>query len=96
MSIFYGDRGLFDEQEGLDFLASEMSDENNQPAHLPPLAHDICKLIGFQSLAMQIVGGFVKPTNKKRIALTWEEVYDIVIELRASLGINETTKPQPN
>ena len=87
MGIFYGDKDIFDEKEGLEFLASEMTDENG-PAVLPPLAEKVCSLVAYQRLALQIIGGFKAPTNKKRIPLTWEEIFDMVMEIRSELGIH--------
>lgn len=86
MKVFQGNRDILTETEGIEFLASELTDDNG-PGKLPPIALKIIALVGYQRLALQIIGGFVKPTNKKRVPLTWEEVYDMIIELRSQLGI---------
>ena len=79
----------FTEGEGLTFLASEIGEEISA---LPEEAVTVAKFVGYQRLALQIVGALKAPINKKKVPLTWPAILDIVVELRNDLGLASTEK----
>jgi small GTP-binding protein len=81
-SVDEKDVDAFTKQEGLDFILSEIDEKE-----IPDLAKQICELIGYQRLALQIIGAFKSPINSKKVALSWEEIYDIVLDIRNQLGL---------
>ena len=73
---------VFSPEEGESFLAAEIGVEK-----LPPIGVEVAALVGYQKLALQIVGAFIQPISKKKKAISWDECKDIVTELRLELGI---------
>ena len=71
-------------EDGLEFLASEIGEE---VPNLPELAVEVARLVGYQQLALQILGGLKAPISKKKVPLSWDEIVVLVRELRAELGI---------
>ena len=55
--------------------------------NLPPEARKLASWVGYQRLALQIIGALKAPISKKKIALSWVEISDIVVELRKELGL---------
>ena len=51
------------------------------------IAIEIIGLVGYQRLAMQIIGALKSPINKKKVPMTWIEIKALVIELRSELGL---------
>lgn len=45
-------------------------------------------LIGYQRLAMQIIGALKSPINKKKTPMTWNEIKILIIEIRLELGLS--------
>ena len=54
------------------------------------MAVEVVRLIGYQRLAMQIIGTLKVPINKKKVSMSWPEIKDLIIELRAELGLFTT------
>jgi small GTP-binding protein len=73
---------IFDEEEGLKFLAAEIGED---PANLPPIAIKLAAMVGYQRLALQIVGALKSPISKKKVPMNWNEIYEVVHELRKEL-----------
>ena len=72
----------FSIEEGETFLAAEIGIDK-----LPPIGVEVAAMIGYQKLALQMVGAFIHPISKKKKAMTWEECHALVVELRLELGI---------
>lgn len=77
---------IFDEQEGIQFLAAEIGED---VTNFPEIGKRISKLVGYQRLALQIIGGLKSPISKKKTPMTWEEILDIILELRKELNLSE-------
>ena len=75
---------VFTMEEGLGFLAGEIGEDTEA---LPPIALEIAALIGYQRLALQLVGALKAPISKKKAPLSWDEIKAIIIELREELGL---------
>jgi ADP-ribosylation factor-like protein 13B len=75
---------VYTKEEGEVFLANEIGEEL---ASLPPIALEIAGLIGYQRLALQMVGAFKAPISKKKTPMSWEEIRALVMELRSELGL---------
>lgn len=75
---------VYTKEEGEVFLANEIGEEL---ASLPPIALEIARLIGYQRLALQMVGAFKAPISKKKTPMSWEEIQTLVMELRSELGL---------
>lgn len=75
---------IFDIDEGVNFLAGEIGVE---PQNLPEKAQEIASLVGYQRLALQIVGALNCPISKKKFPMSWDEIYETVMELRQELGL---------
>ena len=77
-------KDIFDEEEGLTFLAAEIGEEVSR---LPDIAVSIAALAGYQRLALQIIGALKAPINKKKVAMSWEEIHALIVELRKELEL---------
>jgi hypothetical protein len=75
---------VFTLEEGLAFLAGEIGEDTEA---LPPIALEIAALIGYQRLALQLVGALKAPISKKKAPLSWDEIKALIIELREELGL---------
>ncbi len=78
-------QNLFSEEEGLTFLAAEIGEESSST--LPDVAVDIAALVGYQRLALQIIGALKAPISKKKVAMEWGAILTLVQELRAELQL---------
>ena len=78
------EKNIFDVDEGISFLASEIGED---AATFPEIGRKISAMIGYQRLALQIVGALKSPINKKKVPMSWEEIYALVEELRHELGL---------
>ena len=74
----------FTKEEGETFLASEIGED---VAGMSETAKQIATLIGYQRLALQLVGALKAPISKKKVAMSWEEIRDLVLELRSEIGL---------
>jgi hypothetical protein len=54
------------------------------------IAIEIIGLVGYQRLAMQIIGGLQCPVNKAKVPLSWLEILALIVELRLELGLPQT------
>lgn len=83
-NVFQSPQDIFDEMTGLQFLASEIGEDDHS-------LEDIGKLtaagVGYQRLALQIIGGLKCPISKKKSPMSWKEIYDLVLEIRSELGL---------
>lgn len=77
---------VFTMEEGLTFLAAEIGED---PEDLLPIARRICAGVGYQRLALQIVGALKAPISKKKVPMEWEEIQTLVFEVREELGLPE-------
>lgn len=73
---------VFSVEDGETFLAAEIGVDK-----LPPIGVEVAAMIGYQKLALQMVGAFICPISKKKKARSWEEVKQLVSELRLELGL---------
>jgi hypothetical protein len=58
------------------------------PAALPPAALAVAALVGYQKLALQMVGNMRVPVSKKKRAWEWSEVTELICKLRCEVGID--------
>lgn len=75
---------IYDEDEGIAFLADEIGLTKDT---IGAEAIEIAHLIGFQRLALQICGALFAPISKKKTPMSWAEIKELVVELRAELGL---------
>eukprot|EP01035_Chromulina_nebulosa_P021280 gene21280-27573_t len=54
---------------------------------LPDIAKEICQLVGYQRLALQIIGSFKSPVSKKKTPMSWDDILTLIMELRNELGL---------
>jgi ADP-ribosylation factor-like protein 13B len=76
---------IFSIEEGLQFLASEIGLSTGD--ELPTIAKDIAAYVGYQKLALQMIGAFYAPISKKKVPMEWQELLDLVTALRQELGL---------
>ena len=48
---------------------------------------EIVALVGYQRLAMQIIGALKAPINKKKEPMGWNEIKILLVELWLELGL---------
>lgn len=75
---------IYDVDEGITFLADEIGLTKDT---IGAEAIEIAHLIGFQRLALQIVGALFAPISKKKTPMSWAEIKELVVELRGELGL---------
>eukprot|EP01031_Cornospumella_fuschlensis_P025118 gene25118-30335_t len=80
------DSNIFSAQEGEEFLAAEIGVEGNGEG-LGELGRRIAQGVGYQRLALQMVGSLKVPISKKKVAMSWEEIDELVQGLRVELGL---------
>jgi hypothetical protein len=73
------------EEEGLAFLAGEIGSEAKD---LPANAVSICLLVGYQRLALQIIGGLHCPISKKKDPMSWDDLLILVKDIRIELNLD--------
>ncbi len=78
-------QNVFTEEEGLTFLAAEIGEESS--SGLPDIAADISRMVGYQRLALQIIGALKAPISKKKVAMEWPAILELVRELREELQL---------
>jgi GTPase SAR1 family protein len=76
---------IYDEAEGIKFLADEIG---QAPETLPEEAIHTAQLIGYQRLALQMIGALNCPISKKKTPMSWEEIKHMIVELREELGLS--------
>ncbi len=72
---------IFDVEEGVNFLVGEIGEE------LGEIGSKVAAMVGYQRLALQIVGALKAPISKKKTPMTWNEIYVLISELRDELGL---------
>jgi small GTP-binding protein len=77
---------IFSEEEGLTYLASEIGEE---VGNLPAQAKEIAHMVGYQKLALTIIGGLKSPVSKKKVPMEWQELHDLIADLRRELGLHQ-------
>jgi small GTP-binding protein len=75
---------VYTQEEGETFLANEIGEEL---ASLPPIALEVAALIGYQRLALQMVGALKAPISKKKTPMGWDEIKALVVGIRSELGL---------
>jgi GTPase SAR1 family protein len=78
---------LYGEVDGLAYLSGETGVD---VANLDPIALDVARLVGYQRLALQMVGAMSAPVNKKKDPMPWSQIRDLVLELRRELGLRDS------
>jgi ADP-ribosylation factor-like protein 13B len=81
-NIIVDAESIFTEEEGLSFMAAEIGED---VAGLPLLALQAAGGVGYQRLALQMLGALKAPIKKNKVPLTWQEIYDLVFGLREEL-----------
>ena len=72
--------------EGVEFLAMETG--LAAAADLAPEGRALARKVGYEKLALQIVGAMRVPINPKlRAPMSWAEIEDYVDGIRAELGL---------
>jgi small GTP-binding protein len=74
----------FTKEEGIAFIAGEIGSEIDT---LDEAAIEVIRLVGYQRLAMQIIGALKSPISKKKIPMSWLEIKTLIDELRNELGL---------
>lgn len=74
----------FTKEEGLSFLGAELGEEVSA---LPSTALEIASMVGYQRLALQIVGSLKVPISKKKDPMEWTEIHSLIVEIREELGL---------
>jgi small GTP-binding protein len=75
----------FDEEAGLQFLASEVGLAHE--TDLPTIACNIAAKVGYQKLALQMIGALHAPISKKKQSMSWEDINILIDSLRSELGL---------
>lgn len=73
---------VFSKEEGESFLVAEIGIDK-----LPEIGVEVAAMVGYQKLALQIIGAFICPVSKKKKPMTWEECKALVSELRVEIGL---------
>mmetsp|Transcript_35654 Transcript_35654/g.33800 ORF Transcript_35654/g.33800 Transcript_35654/m.33800 type:complete len:530 (-) Transcript_35654:55-1644(-) len=74
----------FTKEEGIAFIAGEIGSEVDT---LDEAAVEVIALVGYQRLAMQIIGALKAPISKKKVPMSWIEIKTLIGELRMELGL---------
>jgi len=80
-----GVEDIYEKDEGIKFLIDEIGLESVDL--LSTEALEVLELIGFQRLAIQIVGALFSPISKKKVPMSWIDIKLMVSELRLELGL---------
>lgn len=73
---------VFSVEDGLQFLAGEVGEE------LDAVATEIAGLVGYQRLALQMIGALRAPISKKKTPMTWVAIRSLVWGLRTEIGLS--------
>ena len=71
--------------KGLEFLCAEVGDSSVEA--MEPLAKDVAAMVGYQKLALQMVGNMRCPISRKKKAWEWSAIRTHIMELRRELGL---------
>jgi ADP-ribosylation factor-like protein 13B len=83
MNVHVDKESFFTEEEGLTFLAAEVGEESG----LSPVAKACAKAVGYQRLALQMIGSLKMPISKKKQPLEWDEIFALLRDIRSELGL---------
>lgn len=86
MQIEAEPENVFTEEDGVVYLASEIGED---PALLCTEAREIASMVGYQKLALTIIGGLKAPVSKKKVPMDWNELCELVSTLREELGLSQ-------
>lgn len=75
---------VFSQEDGLIYIASEIGEDVEG---LSDLAKQVAEYVGYQKLALTIIGGLKTPVSKKKVPMEWPEILQLVSELRGELGL---------
>ena len=76
---------IFSAEEGLAFLATEIG---TAPGELGAEVNDLCAAVGYQCLALSLIGGLFCPVSKKKTPMSWAEIGTLVEGIRAELQLS--------
>jgi ADP-ribosylation factor-like protein 13B len=82
---------IFSAQTGLEFLAAEVGTDVEL---LAPLGDQAAAMVGYQKLALQMLGAMVAPVGRGRVPVSWQAVVQLVADLRGELGLPQTLGPE--
>ena len=77
---------LIPHRTGLNFLAAEIGEDTTG---LPQIGRDIAAGVGYQRLALQLLGALKAPIKKGKEPMSWEEIHTLVMDLRSELGLRK-------
>jgi ADP-ribosylation factor-like protein 13B len=75
---------VFTRDESIAFMAAEIGVETES---LCAEAIEVVDLLGYQRLAMQMVGALHAPISKKKTPMSWADIKGMVVGLRRELGL---------
>jgi hypothetical protein len=76
---------VFSVEDGHEFLAQEIGFLKAE--ELVEEGREICEIVGYQKLAMMMVGGMFAPISSKKRKWTWPEIKAHVLEVKAEIGL---------
>ena len=76
---------ILKKDEAEEFLAQEIGLIGQES--LSEEGKEVAKLVGYQRLALVIIGNMICPTNKLKASKSWVEVMSSVVLMRKELGI---------
>lgn len=82
---------VFTRDESIAFMAAEIGVETES---LSAEAIEVVDLLGYQRLAMQMVGALHAPISKKKTPMSWADIKTLVVELRKELGLPDSLLSQ--
>lgn len=83
--VTFSENDVYDRDEGIKFLEGEIGIELTAEETAGKL---IAAAVGYQRLALQMIGGMYNPPNKqKKKPMSWEEIQKIVESIRLELGL---------
>lgn len=84
LNIITDPESIFDKDEGINFLSAEVGIDSND---MSPIALQIAADVGYQRLALQMVGALKAPISKKKEPMSWEQISELIVDLRKELGL---------
>jgi len=62
---------------------------------LEPIAKEVAAMVGYQKLALQMVGNMKCPISRKKRPWEWSSIKAHIVELRRELGLPEHPRHGP-
>jgi len=75
----------FSKEDGEEFLAQEIGFMKAE--ELEDEGKEVAELVGYQKLALMMIGGMFAPISSKKKKYTWAEIKAHVMEIRAEVGL---------